>query len=243
MNPKDLRETQQPRLLSATIEQPHYGNWIWHKGVEQATNRIANWLVKGGNLWLTSDSVCGKTHFMQALANEHPHLGYLHITPNEDISTDPLRSWLSIIEQASFWAIDLPAGVLNQETAYAIFHLIEYAKERQKPMLISWRSSQNPSSSQEKQAIPPELLTRLHTYERIEMEAPKSDEKLIAILHSLATSLQWQVKEHVLKTLISQYPRQLELQTEALITLEKNSIDQRNRHLTRDKIHRIIVEH
>lgn len=182
--------------------QHHYGNWVRHAQVEDACGRIALWLVRGGLLWLTSDEMAGKSHFMQALGAEHPQIAYLEGSHEGLSSVQQLKTWLNTCEHHAYWVVDLPAGNLSPALAFATFHLIERAKAMNKALLICWRSE---ASS----ALPPELHSRLQMMDSAQMTAPASDEALQQVLHSVLQSMQWDMKDAVLHMLLQHVPRSL----------------------------------
>lgn len=213
---------QQQRLVPQLERQHHYGNWVHHRGVDLASSRLALWLVRGGMLWLTSDCVCGKTHYLNALACEHPQLALIRVQHDaQDTSVKQVRAWLEQLGHAAYWALDVDAGAMPRGTALALYHLIEYAKSQGKALLIAWRGD-----AEVMQGLPPELCTRLHTFERLDMLAPRDDADLLSILHSVADSLQWSVKDSVLKTLVAEYSRSLANQLQALRALETASLSE-----------------
>jgi hypothetical protein len=195
--------------------------WVRHAGVEAATNRLALWLVHGGRLWLTSDEVAGKSHLLSLLAAEHASLGL--ITVGADHAGQALqwvRRWLVPLEPKAFWAVDVEAGALSQAQALALFHLLERARDMRRPMLIAWR---DPGP------MPPELESRLKGMERVEMLAPHADVELRRIMRAVATSLQWEIPDAVLDTLLVRLPRRLDALPQMLRSLEADSLHQGKR--------------
>jgi len=208
--------TKQQALDLPLPEQKLYGNWVRHGQVEVAHARLALWLVKGGNIWLSSEEVAGKSHFMHALKSEHPSLVLLepHVQPCSHIQQ--LKLWLDRAEHHVFWLVDLPAGLLPQPLALAVFHLIERAKEMHKELLISYRSEMFES-------LPPELTSRLRMCERVDMTPPRLDKDLQAVLESVLQTMQWDMKETVLPTLLQYLPRDLALLLQAIDALDAYS--------------------
>ncbi|HKI60455.1 MAG TPA: hypothetical protein VKA23_05425 [Mariprofundaceae bacterium] len=213
---------QQQRLNYKIPVTYPYGRWVRHVGVEQASNRIALWLVQGGMLWLGSDEVAGKTHFLHALQQEHHHVGLVCADQSPQPSVRLVRNWLEQLEPFAFWMVDLPAGPLDSAHGLALFHLIERAREMNRALLIAWRCD-------ESDLTPAELSSRMRMMERINMAAPVADNDLKAVLLSVADGLQWQVKESVLSLMLTHLPRRLEQQIKALTDLESVSLEERQR--------------
>ncbi len=195
--------------------------WVRHAGVEAATNRLALWLVHGGRLWLTSNEVAGKSHLLSLLAAEHASLGLISVGADEaGHALQWVRRWLVPLESKAFWAVDVEAGPLSQAQALALFHLLERARDMRRPMLIAWR---DPGS------MPPELESRLKGMERVEMQAPRADAELRRIMRAVATSLQWEIPDAVLDTLLVRLPRRLDALPQMLRSLEADSLRQGKR--------------
>ena len=196
--------------------------WVRHAGVETATNRLALWLVHGGRLWLSSEEVAGKSHLLSLLAAEHASLGLVSV--HADASGQAMqwvRRWLVPLESKAFWAIDVQAGPLSQAQAFALFHLIERARDMRRPMVIAWR---HPGP------LPPELESRLKgMMERVDMEAPRADADLHRIMRAVATSLQWEIPDAVLDLLLLHLPRRLDALPQMLRSLEADSLHQGKR--------------
>lgn len=199
-----------------------YGRWVRHAGVEQACNRIVLWLVRGGMLWLASDQEAGKTHFLTALQAEHPHIGLISVDAGRQPSVRLVQQWLEKLEPFASWIVDLPAGALSRAHGLALFHLIERAREMNRPLLISWRCK-------ESELAPPELSSRLRMMERTLMQSPACDSELRAVLLAVAEGMQWQVKESLLSLMLSRLPRRLTDQVDALRQLEAASLQDRQR--------------
>jgi hypothetical protein len=198
-------------------------DWVRHGGVEDACNRLALWLVHGGRLWLTSDEVAGKSHLLSLLAATHPQLGLVRIQADDPAQALPLvRQWLDRLESKAFWAVDVPAGPLAQAHAFALFHLLERARDMRRPIVLSWRSAGS---------IPPELDSRLKGMERVVMQAPHSDEDLRRVMRSVATGLQWEIPDAVLDVLLVHLPRRLDALPQMLRSLEADSL-QHSKRLT-----------
>ena len=215
----------QPRLISHPPEAAHYGNWVRHIFAEPASNRLALWLVHGGMLWLNSEQTSGKSHLLQAIAAEHPHLGV--VMPQQRLAAlVQVQRWLQCLEHKALWAVDVPAGAATTAMGFALFHLIERAKQQNRPLLIVWRCSNDALH-------PPELASRMRMLEQVSMPAPESDEVLREILQSVAQSLHWQVPEAVLDMMLVHLPRDLATQVKALKKLEQASFAQQKKITTR----------
>jgi chromosomal replication initiation ATPase DnaA len=199
-----------------------YGLWVRHAGVEPACNRIALWLVQGGVLWLASEEMAGKTHFLHAIEQEHPHVGLVAVDEQQVPAVSLVQNWLEKLESHAYWIVDLAAGPASGSQGLALFHLIERAREMNRPLLISWRCD-------EAGLAPPELSSRMRMMERAAMAAPKTDHDLRAVMHSVAEGLQWQVKESLLSLMLTQLPRSLPEQIAALTQLESASLEERQR--------------
>ncbi len=205
---------QQTLALSLPVRK-HYGSWVRHPQVEEASGRLALWFVQGGLLWLTSDGVSGKSHLLQALADENPQVALLACDESNVSSVQQLKLWLEQCEFQAYWILDLPAGALPSAFAYAVFHLIERAKEMNKALLVSWRCAE--------EFMPPELRSRLLMMEKTEMSAPIDDKDLKHVLDSVLHHMQWDMKETVLPILLQYVPRTLDALLRALILLDAYS--------------------
>ena len=196
--------------------QKYYGSWVRHPEVELASSRVALWFVKGGLLWLSSTEVAGKSHFVQALSKEHPQACFIDGEVGDGTSVQQLKSWLGSCQHYAYWILDLPSGELSPAKAYAVFHLIERAKEMNRSLMISWRC-------QEGEMNPPELRSRLLMMERVDMQAPIADEDLHAVLRSVLQTMQWDMKETVLPALLEYIPRDLAALLDAIKRLDEHS--------------------
>jgi hypothetical protein len=194
--------SEQQNLTLPLPVQKHYGSWVRHSQVEDAGSRLALWFVQGGLLWLSSREVAGKSHFLQALGEGHPHVAMLECSPDALSSVQQLKLWLESCEFQAYWVLDLPAGALPSVYAFAVFHLIERAKEMNRSLLVSWRC-------EEADLNPPELSSRLLMMERVDMAAPIDDVDLSLVLQSVLQTMQWDMKETVLPTLLQHIPRNL----------------------------------
>jgi len=195
-----------------------YGAWIHHAGLEDMHNRVALWLVRGGMLWLSSNQPAGKTHFLQALRQEHPHLGLISIGGDKSgQASETVREWLPALERHALWMVDVVAGRLPYQTGVALFHLIERAKAHNRPLLISWRCKGEDLGC-------PELASRMRGMERIAAHPPEGDAALRAVLKSVAGSRQWHIDDAIIDLLLKSQPRQLDTLIDALARLEAESL-------------------
>lgn len=199
-----------------------YGRWIRHAGVENACSRIALWLVQGGTLWLGSEGLAGKTHFLHAIKQEHPHVGLIIASDRQEPAVRLVHHWVEELEPYAYWIVDVAAGPVSRSHGLALFHLIERAREMNRPLLISWRCDEN-------DLAPPELSSRMRMMERVLMCSPTSDQDLRAVMNAVAEGLQWQVKDSVLSLMLAQLPRSLAEQITALTQLESASLEERQR--------------
>lgn len=205
---------QQTLALLLPIKK-HYGSWVRHPQVEEASGRLALWFVQGGLLWLTSEAMAGKSHLLQALADENPHVALLACDEGDVSSVHQLKLWLEQCEHQAYWILDLPSGAIPPAFAYAVFHLIERAKEMNKALLICWRCEEG--------SMPPELRSRLLMMEKVEMSAPVDDEGLRCVLDSVLQNMQWEMKETVLPILLQYVPRTLDALLRAIALLDAYS--------------------
>jgi len=207
------------QLLDLNIPPAYdYGAWIRHAGLEDVHSRIALWLVRGGMLWLASDQPAGKTHFLHALQQEHPHLGLLSIGGSGTGKVaDRVREWWPALERHALWMVDVVAGELPYQTGIELFHLIERAKTHNRPLLIAWRCNDAELGC-------PELASRMRGMERIEACPPEGDTALRAVLKSVAGSRQWHIDDAMIDLLLKSQPRQLDTLIEALARLEAESL-------------------
>jgi len=211
----------QQRLDFLPPEQAHYGNWVRHLFAEPACSRVAMWLVHGGSLWLTSEQMSGKSHFVQALLLEHPFLGV--VKPDARLSAlKQVDHWCEQLEHFAFWAVDMPSGPANVASGFALFHLMERAKQKNRPLLIAWRCAND-------DLYPPELASRMRMLEQINMQAPEDDTTLRNILRSTAASWHWTIPDDVLDVMLTYLPRDLATQLAALQQLEAASFEEQKR--------------
>ena len=202
-----------------------YGNWVRHAGVELAMSRLALWIIHGGRIWLHSESLAGKTHLLNALRDEHPQLGLVHVENAQQGNAMRLASsWVEELKDKALWMMDVEAGALSPTCGFALFHLIERAREAHRPLLISWCCPDD-------ELAPPELSSRLAGFERIEMQPPQTDADLRSALQSIAASRQWSADEAVIGLLLSRCPRQLDKLIKILREMEAASLAE-GRHLS-----------
>lgn len=200
-----------------------YGQWVRHIGVSEAQDRLALWLVHGGNLWISSPDVAGKTHLFHALKQEHAHLGLVSVAAKAEWPTMVLvRRWLVDLQDKAWWLLDVPAGPLDSVVGLALFHLIERAREMHRPLAVAWRC---PPSA----LAPPELTSRLKAMPFQCMQPPQSDQDLRAIMLSVATAQQWEIDAAAIDILLTHLPRRLACLLKALDVLAARSLVERKR--------------
>jgi len=173
-------------------------------------------------LWLNSDGVTGKTHFLHALKQEHPHMGLVVIDGEKAPSIRLVEHWLKQLKPHACWMVDLPAGPVSRACGLALFHLIERAREMNRPLLISWRCEDDALA-------PAELSSRMRMMEQAVMMPPSSDAEMKQILNSVAEELQWNVKESLISLMLTHLPRTVADQVSALKQLESASLEDRRR--------------
>ncbi|MDQ7004465.1 MAG: glucose-inhibited division protein A [Ghiorsea sp.] len=193
-----------------------YGSWVQHVQVENAASRLALWLVRGGLLWLSSDEIAGKSHLINAVFREYPQVKFLKVDEKPLSSVQQLKDWLGSCEHHVYWVLDLPAGKLSPALGYAVFHLIERAKNMNKSLLISWRCKVDDLQ-------PPELSSRLLMFDGVYMSAPQHDEDLQKVLQSVLRNMQWDMKDTVLPVLLQYVPRELSALLDAIDQLDDYS--------------------
>jgi len=203
-----------------------YGAWIRHAGVEESCNRLALWSVHGGTIWLASDAVAGKSHLLRTFAADLSSAVMLDVAAGTDKGNCPdsgqlAQQWMELLDQSERWLIDVQAGAMAQTVAHALFHLLERARDLQRPLVIAWRGQVDD--------LPPELSSRLLAMEKIAMAPPADDEILLEILRCSAGSMQWDIREQVLQAMLTYLPRQLDVLAAALKTLETSSFEQKHK--------------
>lgn len=210
-----VRSEQQALALSLPPKLD-YGSWVQHPQVEDASGRLALWLVRGGMLWLSSERIAGKSHLIQAVFQDCPQVKLLTIDRRGLSSVQQLKVWLQTCEHHAYWVLDLPAGKLSPTLGYAVFHLIERAKNMNKSLLISWRCEAD-------DMWPPELSSRLLMVDGVHMSAPLHDEDLQKVLQSVLKNMQWDMKDTVLPTLLQHVARELSALLDAISKLNDYS--------------------
>jgi len=211
----------QQRLHFTLPSTPGYHTWVHHQGTMIACTRLATWLHEGGILWLKSDSPAGKSHLLQALEEEYPHLVKLKVQSSFQ-ALQQVASWLEILEGHDFWSIDLPAHSLPKHSATALFHLIERAKAKNRPLLIAWRCNDHELTT-------PELASRMRMIEQVNITPPTNDDDLHSVLKAVAHQLHWDIPDKLIKIMLTHLPRDLDRQLSALRLLEKASQTERAR--------------
>ncbi|MDX8397467.1 MAG: hypothetical protein R8K49_04010 [Mariprofundaceae bacterium] len=211
---------QQRLKFTAPISQDTHA-WVHHRGTEPACSRLALWLIHGGLLWLNSSNTAGKSHLLKVLYLEQAHLGLVTVQ-SELSSIKQVSNWLEVLTPYANWAIDLPAGPLPHHTGLALFHLIERAKQMNRPLLISWRCP-------DQELGPIELASRMRMLEQLQLQSPDCDEDLKSVLQACAKQLHWDIPEALLKVMLTYLSRDLSTQINALHHLESASIEERAR--------------
>jgi len=211
----------QQRLLFNLPVTPGYHTWVHHQGTIAACARLSTWLNEGGTLWLKSDNPAGKSHLLRALQEEYPQLARLQIQAPLP-ALQQVALWLEVLETYDFWSIDLPAHDLHTHTATALFHLIERAKEKNRPLLIAWRCSDH-------ELTPPELASRMRMIEQVYIAPPESDDDLHSVLKAAAQQLHWDIPDKLIEVMLSHLARDLDSQLSALKHLEAASQTERAR--------------
>ncbi|ATX81095.1 hypothetical protein Ga0123462_0217 [Mariprofundus ferrinatatus] len=200
-----------------------YHSWLRHSGVEEACNRLALWTVHGGRVWLDSVTVAGKSHLLRTMAADHPSIALLEICGDEysGASWHLVQQWMKGLEARSHWMIDIQAGPLPQAVAHALFHVLERARDLQRPLIVAWRGNVDP--------LPPELSSRLLAMEKITLSPPRDDALLLQILGNSAGKLQWDIREQVLQSMLTYLPRDLDILVSSLRELERLSFEQKHK--------------
>ncbi len=200
-----------------------YGGWIRHSGTEAAQNRLALWMVHGGFLRLDSQTPAGKTHLLHALAQEHPQLGLID-TGQADAphAGRQVQAWLRQLAGYAGWMVDMPPVPVPRIPAIALFHLLERAREMNRPVLIAWRGPKHAEP-------PPELASRLAAMECVRIFPPARDAELLAVLKSVAAARQWRIDDAVLRYLLTHLSRALPDLIAVLEDLEKSALSAHRR--------------
>jgi len=216
-------EKNQLRLQLPLPVSYDYHSWFRHSGVEDACNRLALWTVHGGRIWLNSESAAGKSHLLRTMAGDHPSIALLDISSDQahGASLQLVQQWMKMLEEKSFWMLDLKAGAMPLALGHALFHCLERARELQRPVVVAW--------SGDVATLPPELSSRLLAMEAVTLSPPQDDEGLLQILGNSAGKLQWDIREQVLQSMLTYLPRQLDILVPALKELERLSFEQKHK--------------
>ncbi|MDQ6963510.1 MAG: hypothetical protein Q9M13_01170 [Mariprofundales bacterium] len=210
-------ELELPQLLT-------HDGWVNHEGVAAAASALALWALQGGEVWLRSDSVAGKSHLLHALATELGDAHLLQIANGEQMAEagQLTAGWLQQLQQGRWWIIDITAGSLSAERQLALFHIIERGRRDATPLVVGWRC--DPAM-----ITKAELLTRLRAMQQLQMQPPSRDEPLLAVLAAVATQMQWEVKREVLRYMLDHSKRDFTLLLLALRQLHQHSLQQQCR--------------
>lgn len=199
-----------------------YRMWVHHAGTATASAKVAMWLQHGGFLWLNSSSAAGKSHLLHALAQEYSEFCRVEASKKRLEPVQQVAVWLNTLQCYQHWAVDLYPNQVSEQTALALFHLIERAKEAKRPLLIAWRCKDDDLQ-------PDELASRMRMMEQVMLEAPESDADLGRVLKATAKQLSWDIPDGVIKVMLQHLPRDLNTQIEALHRLEAASLEERAR--------------
>jgi chromosomal replication initiation ATPase DnaA len=214
--------TEQPSLFdAASWQRARFGAWVHHAASADSERRIAQWLHHPSLLWLHSTEPCsGKSHLLYELASSCPHLHVIQTDQGtaaaDETATSRVARWLSSLEHASHWAVDLPAGASDPVDGEALFHLIEHARSANVGLLIAWCCADN-------MLAPAELASRLRMMEQTPIAPPRDDASLAAVLQSAALNLHWDIPESVLRVMLAHTERTLAHQMTVLRRLEWES--------------------
>jgi len=217
------RTKQQLRLNMPLPPNYDYGQWVRHPNSEDACNRLALWGIHGGSLWLSSETSAGKSHLLRTLVHDQSSIALLNISREnkQGNSWQLAQQWMEMLQSRHRWLIDVDAGAIPLPVAHALFHLIERARDQQRPLVIAWRGPA--------EQLPPELSSRLLAMEKIEMAPPADDAMLLQVLRASAGSMQWEIREQVLQSMLTYLPRRLDLLVNALHLLETRSLEQKQK--------------
>ncbi len=213
-----------PLLTAEEWKRAPFGQWIAHSGTLDASRQLACWLVQGGRLWLDSSGpASGKSHLIHQLTAESPSLALLQPATIAGVTaTARVARCLELLAGKSHWVFDLDAGACDAITGEALFHLLEQARQCKAHVLVSWHC-------EDAQLSPPELASRLRTFDKVWLKPPASDEELRAVLLSVAHNWRWDVPEGVLSTMLTHTERTLAHQLAVLRQLEVASRPERVR--------------
>ncbi len=209
---------QPPLTLTLPTVFTHDG-WINHDGVAAAASALALWSVAGGEVWLRSDGVAGKSHLMQAVAHELRQAALLVVAggDGEDDANRLSAAWMARLQPGRRWLIDIAAGALPEQGQLALFHLIERGRREGVPMVVGWRC---PDAA----ITRPELLSRLRAMQQLPMAPPVDDGTLLALLEAELRRMQWQLNGAVLRYLLGHTHRELGALLATLHRLHQRSL-------------------
>ena len=197
-----------------------HDGWINHHGVASAASALALWAMEGGEVWLRSEHVAGKSHLLQALAHECDGAALLSIVDCAmDDSAALSAVWLDALAQGSCWLIDIRAGRLSENMQLALFHLIERGRRNGVPLVVGWRCDDGLITRAE-------LLTRLRSMQPLVMQPPVDDDDLIAVLTSELDRMQWKLNSSVLRYILTHGHRDLASLLGQLRDLHQHSLRQ-----------------
>ncbi len=194
--------SHQPALALNLPRVLDYEGWVNHAGVADGTAELALWAVEGGEAWLRSDAVAGKSYLLTALHGEIPDAGHLAPTGCGGAPDAVVEGWLDRLRGARCWLVDMAAGGHDAAVQLALFHLVERARRQSVPLLIAWRCSHDAITA-------PELRSRLRAMRTIALFPPTDDEELLAVLASELDRMQWRLSEALLRYLIAHTSRNL----------------------------------
>jgi len=219
-----MRDKNQLRLQMQLPPAYDYGTWIRHAGVAEACDRLALWSLHGGAIWLTSETSAGKSHLLRTFAADQASVGMLDVFAGINNSASDwqlAQQWMESLQGYKRWLIDVPAESMAQPVAHALFHILERARDLQRPVAIAWRGKMD--------HLAPELSSRLLAMEKIDMAAPADDDVLLQVLRASAGNLQWDIREPVLQAMLTYLPRRLDILIAALNALETLSFEQKHK--------------
>ncbi|RMH49950.1 MAG: hypothetical protein D6682_08205 [Zetaproteobacteria bacterium] len=198
-----------------------YDGWVNHSGVADGAAALALWAVEGGEVWLRSSVVAGKSHLVAALQQEVAEGGaLLAVASGGDGARPPeelVAGWLQQLGDARRWLVDVAAGALPAAQQLALFHLIERARRDGRPLLIAWRCP-------EEGGTVPELASRLRAMRVVELAPPVADADLLRVLRAELDRMQWRLDEALLRYMIVHCRRDLEGLLAALHRLHRRSL-------------------
>jgi len=202
-----------PRLLT-------HDGWVNHNGVASAASALSLWAVQGGELWLRSDAVAGKSHLLQALARELDGAALLSVVDSDTQDSAWLSAcWMERLQPSRWWLIDVTAGGLGEGAQLALFHVIERGRREAVPLVVGWRCNDTAITK-------PELLTRLRSMQQLALQPPAADEVLLAVLEAELSRMQWHLNRAVLRYFLAHTHRDLGLLLMRLHALHQQSLEQ-----------------